>query len=207
MRHDTWMTSVLGTQRCAILSLATLEPRVYASCNVIMLCNSVFAVFVGVLFTLRVGWLSRMDTSSTAAELVNLVSIKPMPYKPARRAKVSLEGWEEGVCVRVHVKVAAQLPVRQKAHTPRTRRITSVHGTSAQPHAASLRPLFFGTAVAAWLSTPPQKLSCARVRAPRSQTADSKLVLSLPDCRRLSSLYFASRPPRRPWHGLSFRFT
>ena len=30
MRHDTWMTLVLGTQRCAILSFAALEPRVFA---------------------------------------------------------------------------------------------------------------------------------------------------------------------------------
>ena len=28
--NDTWMTTVLGTQRCAILSLAALEPRVFA---------------------------------------------------------------------------------------------------------------------------------------------------------------------------------
>ena len=51
MRHDTWMTIVLGTQRCAILSFPALEPRVFAWWNVIMLCNSVRAVFVGVLFT------------------------------------------------------------------------------------------------------------------------------------------------------------
>ena len=30
MRHDTWMTIVSGTQRCAILGLAALEPRVFA---------------------------------------------------------------------------------------------------------------------------------------------------------------------------------
>ena len=30
MRHDTWMTTVVGTQRCAILSFAALEPRVFA---------------------------------------------------------------------------------------------------------------------------------------------------------------------------------
>ena len=29
-RHDTWMTIVQGTQRCAILSLTALEPRVFA---------------------------------------------------------------------------------------------------------------------------------------------------------------------------------
>ena len=29
-RYDTWKTIVLGTQRCAILSLAALEPRVFA---------------------------------------------------------------------------------------------------------------------------------------------------------------------------------
>ena len=50
-RHDTWMTIVLETQRCAILSLTALEPRVFAWWNVIMLSNSVRAVFVGVLFT------------------------------------------------------------------------------------------------------------------------------------------------------------
>ena len=52
-RHDTWMTIVSRTQRCAILSLAALEPLVFAWWNVIMLCNSVRAVFVGVLFSLR----------------------------------------------------------------------------------------------------------------------------------------------------------
>ncbi len=46
-RHDTWMTIVLGTQTCAILSLAALEPRVFAWWNVIMLCNSARAVFCG----------------------------------------------------------------------------------------------------------------------------------------------------------------
>ena len=29
VRHDTWMTLVLGTQMCAILSLPALEPRVF----------------------------------------------------------------------------------------------------------------------------------------------------------------------------------
>ena len=29
MKHDTWMTSVFTTQRCAILSLPALEPRVF----------------------------------------------------------------------------------------------------------------------------------------------------------------------------------
>ena len=29
-RHDTWMTLVSRTQRCAILSFAALEPRVFA---------------------------------------------------------------------------------------------------------------------------------------------------------------------------------
>ena len=48
MRHDTWMTIVLRTQRCAILNL---EPRVFPWWNVIMLCNSVRAVFGCVLFT------------------------------------------------------------------------------------------------------------------------------------------------------------
>ena len=51
------MTIVSGTQRCAVLSLAALEPRVFVRRNVIMLCNSVRAVFVGVLFTPPVGWL------------------------------------------------------------------------------------------------------------------------------------------------------
>ena len=47
IRQDAWMTIVLRTQRCAILEL---EPRV--------LCNSVRALFVGVLFTHTpsVGW-------------------------------------------------------------------------------------------------------------------------------------------------------
>ena len=54
MRHDTWMTIVFGTQRCATLKL---EPRVFAWWNVIILCNSVSAVLVGVLFTPHVGWL------------------------------------------------------------------------------------------------------------------------------------------------------
>ena len=49
-RHDTWMTCSSRTPRCAILSLPALEPRVM---NVIMLYNSVRAVFVGVLFTER----------------------------------------------------------------------------------------------------------------------------------------------------------
>ena len=40
-----------------ILSFATLEPRVFAWRNVFMLCNSVRAVFVGVLFRHSVGWL------------------------------------------------------------------------------------------------------------------------------------------------------
>ena len=30
MRHDTWMTIVIGTQRCSILSFAAPEPRVFA---------------------------------------------------------------------------------------------------------------------------------------------------------------------------------
>ena len=38
-------------------ALPALEPRVFAWWNVIMLCNSVRAVFVGMLFTPRVGWL------------------------------------------------------------------------------------------------------------------------------------------------------
>ena len=46
MRHDMWMTTFFGTQRCAILSFAALEPRVFAWWNVIMLCNTVHAVFV-----------------------------------------------------------------------------------------------------------------------------------------------------------------
>ena len=54
-RHDTRMTIVLGTPRCAIRSFAALEPRVFAWWNVIMLCNSVRALFVGVLFTHSVG--------------------------------------------------------------------------------------------------------------------------------------------------------
>ena len=29
-RHGTWMTIVLGTHTCAILSFAALEPRVFA---------------------------------------------------------------------------------------------------------------------------------------------------------------------------------
>ena len=37
----------LRTQRCAILSFAALEPRVFAWWNVIMLCNSVRAVYCG----------------------------------------------------------------------------------------------------------------------------------------------------------------
>ena len=48
-KHDVWMTIVFKTQRCAILSLPALEPRVFAWWNVIMLCNSARAVFVGVL--------------------------------------------------------------------------------------------------------------------------------------------------------------
>ena len=46
MRHDTWMTIVSRTQRCAILSFAALEPRV-----LLMLSNSAHAVVVGLVFT------------------------------------------------------------------------------------------------------------------------------------------------------------
>ena len=46
-RNGTWHVddNYFRTQRCAILSLPALEPRVFSWWNVIMLCNSVRAVF------------------------------------------------------------------------------------------------------------------------------------------------------------------
>ena len=38
--------------RCAILSFTALKPRVFSWSNVMMLCDTVRAVFVGVLFTM-----------------------------------------------------------------------------------------------------------------------------------------------------------
>ena len=51
--NETWHVddTCFMTQICAILSLPALEPRMFAWWNVIMLCNSVRAVFVGVLIT------------------------------------------------------------------------------------------------------------------------------------------------------------
>ena len=58
-RNGSWHVddNCFGKQRCAILSLGALEPRVFVSWIAIMLRNSARAVFVGALFTRPVGCL------------------------------------------------------------------------------------------------------------------------------------------------------
>ena len=57
MKHDTWMTIIFRTQRCAILSLPALEPRVFAlmKCDdAVQLCT---CCICGVYCSYPVGWL------------------------------------------------------------------------------------------------------------------------------------------------------
>ena len=53
VRHDTWMAIFVRTQRCAIL-----EPRVFAWWNVIMLCATLYVLYLWVYCShpLSVGW-------------------------------------------------------------------------------------------------------------------------------------------------------
>ena len=98
MRHDTWMTFVFGTQRCAILCFAALEPRVFAWWNVITLCNFVGAVFCGcAIHTLpSVGWrfLSRQPKPVlTLRKIINRQAWRMLRIPSARRPLGLVPRW------------------------------------------------------------------------------------------------------------------